>query len=58
MLRKTRHRGVFKVGWVFTFVATAYNLVRMRICCPRQFSPHKLGEKCVRMLVNGAFGPP
>ena len=30
MLRKTRHRGVFKVGWVFTFAATAYNLVRMR----------------------------
>jgi transposase len=30
MLRKTRHRGVFKVGWVFTFTATAYNLVRMR----------------------------
>jgi transposase len=29
-LRKTRHRGVFKVGWVFTFTATAYNLVRMR----------------------------
>ena len=30
MLRKTRHRGVFNVGWVFTFAATAYNLVRMR----------------------------
>jgi len=30
MLRKTRHRGIFKVGWVFTFVAAAYNLVRMR----------------------------
>ena len=30
MLRKTRHRGVFKVGWVFTFTAAAYNLVRMR----------------------------
>lgn len=29
-LRKTRHRGVLKVGWVFTFAATAYNLVRMR----------------------------
>jgi IS5 family transposase len=29
-LRKTRHRGVFKVGWVFTFTAAAYNLVRMR----------------------------
>lgn len=30
MLRKTRHRGIFKVGWVFTFAAAAYNLVRMR----------------------------
>ncbi len=30
MLRKTRHRGLQKVGWVFTFAATAYNLVRMR----------------------------
>ncbi|HEX3351611.1 MAG TPA: IS5 family transposase [Terriglobales bacterium] len=30
MLRKTRHRGVFKVGWVFSFTAAAYNLVRMR----------------------------
>jgi len=29
-LRKTRHRGIFRVGWVFTFAATAYNLVRMR----------------------------
>ena len=29
MLRKTRHRGIFKVGWVFTFAAVAYNLVRM-----------------------------
>jgi transposase len=30
MLRKTRHRGIFKVGWVFTFAAAAYNLVRMK----------------------------
>jgi transposase len=30
MLRKTRHRGVETVGWVFTFTAAAYNLVRMR----------------------------
>jgi hypothetical protein len=30
MLRKTSHRGVFKVGWVFTFAAAAYNLVRMK----------------------------
>jgi transposase len=30
LLRKVRHRGIFKVGWIFTFAATAYNLVRMR----------------------------
>jgi IS5 family transposase len=30
LLRKMRHRGIFKVGWVFTFAAAAYNLVRMR----------------------------
>jgi transposase len=33
-LRKTRHRGLFKVGWVFTFAAAAYNLVRMRNLLP------------------------
>jgi transposase len=30
MFRKTRHRGLLRVGWVFTFAAAAYNLVRMR----------------------------
>jgi Transposase DDE domain len=30
LLRKVRHRGIFKVGWNFTFAAAAYNLVRMR----------------------------
>ena len=30
MLRKTRHQGLLRVGWVFTFAASAYNLVRMR----------------------------
>jgi transposase len=29
-LRKTRHRGVARVGWTFTFALAAYNLVRMR----------------------------
>ena len=29
-LRKTRHRGIARVGWLFTFVSAAYNLVRMR----------------------------
>jgi transposase len=30
LMRKVRHRGIHKVGWVFTFVAAACNLVRMR----------------------------
>jgi len=30
LMRKTRHRGRPKVGWVFTFTAAAYNLVRLR----------------------------
>lgn len=30
LLRKVRHRGLLKVGWLFTFAAAAYNLVRMR----------------------------
>ena len=30
MLRKTRHKGLLRVGWVFTFATAAYNLVRLR----------------------------
>ena len=30
LLRKLKHRGLFKVAWIFTFAAAAYNLVRMR----------------------------
>lgn len=30
LIRKVRHRGIEKVGWLFTFAAAAYNLVRMR----------------------------
>jgi Transposase DDE domain len=30
LMRKVRHRGIHTVGWVFTFAAAAYNLVRMR----------------------------
>ncbi len=30
LLRKLRHRGTEKVGWVFTFTAAIYNLVRIR----------------------------
>ena len=34
LLRKLRHRGTFKVGWIFRFAAAAYNLVRMRNLLP------------------------
>ena len=30
LLRKVRHRGLFKVDWVCTFACAAYNLVRLR----------------------------
>jgi IS5 family transposase len=30
LMRKVRHRGIEKVGWVFTLAAAAYNLVRLR----------------------------
>jgi len=30
LVRKVRHRGIEYVGWIFTFAAAAYNLVRMR----------------------------
>jgi hypothetical protein len=28
-MRKTRHRGLARVGWIFTLANTAYNLVRI-----------------------------
>jgi hypothetical protein len=30
LLRKLKHHGLFRVAWIFTFAAAAYNLVRMR----------------------------
>lgn len=30
LMRKTRHRGARRVGWMFAFTAAAYNLVRMQ----------------------------
>lgn len=28
-LRQARHRGIERVGWIFTLAAAAYNLVRL-----------------------------
>ena len=33
-LRKTRHRGLARVDWMFSFALAAYNLVRMRNLAP------------------------
>ncbi len=30
LFRKTRHRGVRRVGWLFPFAVAVYNLVRIR----------------------------
>jgi IS5 family transposase len=30
LMRKTQFRGLERVGWIFTWTAAAYNLVRMR----------------------------
>ena len=34
LLRKLKHRGLMKVGWIFEFAAAACNLVRMRNLIP------------------------
>jgi hypothetical protein len=36
LLRKLKHRGMLKVGWIFTLAAAVYNLVRMRSLIPIQ----------------------
>ena len=33
-IRKTRHKGLLRVGWMFAFAASAYNLIRMRNLVP------------------------
>jgi transposase len=53
MLRKTRHRGVHKVGWVFTFAAAPLTTSsECGIWFRRQFHPHKSGDKCVQTSQN------
>jgi len=39
LLRKLRHRGRERVGWVFTFTVAAYNLVRLRTLVMAGVSP-------------------
>ncbi len=45
VLRKTRHRGVKRVGFMFTLAAAAYNLVRIpSFWRPRHDGPRRLAS--------------
>ena len=39
LFRKTRHRGVRRVGWLFTLGAALYNLVRIRSLIAAEATP-------------------
>lgn len=39
LMRKTRHRGTDRVGWMFTFAVATYNLVRMKNLEPTPTPP-------------------
>ena len=45
-LRKLRHRGLELVGWMFTFTAAAYNLVRIRTLSPSVAGASLGGDVC------------
>jgi hypothetical protein len=47
LLRQLRHRGLARVGWIFTFTHAAYNLVRLRTL---------IGLGCVRERRTGEAG--
>jgi hypothetical protein len=54
MLRKTRHRGLLNVGWVFTFAAKAYSLVRMRnLLAAPVGAARGTGEACPKPAASG-----
>ena len=48
--RKTRFIGPERTGWMFTFAAAAYNLVRMR-----NLQPQTRRENCVQKQPDAAF---
>jgi hypothetical protein len=53
LLRKFRHHGVSKVGWVFTFAAAAYNLVRMRNLAAQRLKSRPEYVRCVQKGSSG-----
>src|SRR5262245_20067995 len=57
LMRKVRHRGIERVGWVFTFATAAYNLCGCGICWPARLVPHESGEKCARTRQSGQHEP-
>lgn len=66
LMRKVRHRGIQKVGWLFTFAAAAYNLVRMEETAGQlNLVWHESGEKCacprpkreIKAAVTSTYAP-
>jgi len=54
--RKTRFRGPDRVGWMFTFAAAAYNLVRMRNLLAPPVPERPAGT--LPMAITAAAGTP
>ena len=59
LLRKLRHRGLERVGWIFTFTAAAFNLVRIRNLLTRAGPPLAVEPKASKEPVGkaGQRGP-
>ena len=71
-LRKTRHRGTARVGWLFTLTAAACNLIRLpkllaapdharprmrSLCCPTQPRPEPAAPNPLRHPQASKTGP-
>src|SRR4029077_8921286 len=49
LMRKVKHRGIAKVGWVFTFARRRpITWCGCGICWPARLVPYESGEKCAR----------
>ena len=56
LMRKVRHRGISRVGWVFTCAAAAYNSVRMRNLANQATEAEVAVSQCARRSENESAG--
>ena len=52
-VRKLRHRGLELIGWIFTFTAAAYNLVRIRNLSTSVAGANAQGVVCLKATGKG-----